>query len=149
MSRQSIPPSLMRTNEEEKARAKIEAEVKQKADEAARLEVERAKMQAEEEAKATAKAKAISDAAIDAMVAKKRAEIEEDQRAKPQVTKSEQATTALQDQVGKSQSSPPYRPELREIVRVVEERFDVSYGTACGWILKVADELRGSEAVPL
>ena len=80
--------------------------------------------------------------ACDAMVATKRAEIEEDKRAKPQVIESEWAIIQPQDQLAESQSSPPYKPDNREIVRAIEVMFMVGHATACEWILGVADELK-------
>jgi len=111
---------------------------KQKADEAARLEAETARIRAEEEAKATAKAQAEAEAIL-AERAKQAAESANDQRGKPPVSESERATIQSQDQVADRQSTPPTKrthANRAEILEVLSENFGLPEEMMLEWILE-------------
>jgi len=111
---------------------------KQKADEAARLEAETARIRAEEEAKATAKAQAEAEAIL-AERAKQAAESANDQRGKPPVSESERATIQSQDQVADRQSTPPTKrthANRAEILEVLSENFGMPEELMLEWILE-------------
>jgi len=111
---------------------------KQKADEAARLEAETARIRAEEEAKATAKAQAEAEAIL-AERAKQAAESDNDQRGKPPVSESERATIQSQDQVADRQSTPPTKrthANRAEILEVLAENFGMPEELMLEWILE-------------
>jgi len=110
---------------------------KQKADEAARLEAETARIRAEEEAKATAKAQAEAEAIL-AERAKQAAESANDQRGKPPVSESERATIQSQDQVADRQSTPPTKrthANRAEILEALSENFGLPEEMMLEWIL--------------
>ena len=110
---------------------------KQKADEAARLEAETARIRAEEEAKATAKAQAEAEAIL-AERAKQAAESDNDQRGKPPVSESERATIQSQDQVADRQSTPPTKrthANRAEILEALSENFGLPEEMMLEWIL--------------
>ena len=111
---------------------------KQKADEAARLEAETARIRAEEEAKATAKAQAEAEAIL-AERAKQAVESANDQRGKPPVSESERATIQSQDQVADRQSTPPTKrthANRAEILEMLSENFGMPEELMLEWILE-------------
>lgn len=93
---------------------------------------ERACIQKQEEAKAIAKAKAENDARIDEMVAKKRKEFE---------------AAAIEERRKAAQLAESARmqgPSDKELIEFIAQNFDVSYGTACDWILETAESMKRS-----
>ena len=113
----------------EAERVRIEAEAKEKAEReaAAKLAEEEARIRAEERGKAQAEAEARRSAEIKAA---------EDQRAKPQVRESEPAPSR-QDQVAKSQSSPPSRPSDDQIIEALSLHFRVHEMQVISWLLEM------------
>ena len=99
---------------------------KQKADEAARLEAQRAEMQAEEERKATAKAQAEAEAIIAAERAKQAAEEAKEREA-----------VAIEDRrkaVQLAEAEKQFRPTRGQIVDAVAGIFDVDSSEAEIWL---------------
>ena len=102
---------------------------KHKADEAAKLEAERVRMQAEEEAKARAKVDA------EAAEAKRKEEVAK------HVTQHEQPVQNHIADTGKKVEKPS-RPSDRELIQFVANNFNVSYGTACNWVIETAEAMK-------
>jgi predicted phage-related endonuclease len=139
---------------------------KHKADEAARLEAERAKMQAEATAKAEREAAAKLAAEEARIRAEERAKAEEEAKARAKLEaeiKEEKSTLAKYEKVenlgeksapiiaitscarpASSQIEPETisYPGDQEIIEALQSAFGVSYGTACDWLLEVAESLK-------
>ena len=143
---------------------------KQKADEAARLEAERARIQAQEEAKAQAKAKAEQDVIIAKVQAEERAKVEAEVKAKrendilaaaviaksqeEEVAKSETQQNDLESrrkaaQLAESASAkvapPILKPSNGRIIEAVMHRFNCSHALASDWILECAKNMRNEK----
>jgi predicted phage-related endonuclease len=134
---------------------------KHKADEAERLEAERVKMQAEATAKAEREAAAKLAAEEARIRAEERAKAEAEQQAidataqrehekslagEPAVIQPVKDIFAPENKQSASMvglgTTRVYKPDNREIVRAIEKNFGVSYGTACDWLLEVAESLK-------
>ena len=123
---------------------------KQKADEAARLEAETARIRAEEEAKATAKAQAEAEAilavertkqAAEEAVAREAEAVEERRK---DVQLAEQARTNIPASHLSVVELPSrhVRPTDKELIESVAQNFSVSFGKASDWILETAERMR-------
>jgi len=120
--------------------------------EAAKAEAQRAAIQAEEERKATAKAQTEAAAILAAELAKQvaeeaRARVDVEMEAlKPAIKSGTRAWAGIDAQELRAdrQITPPIRPDAKEIIETLQDVFGVSYGTACDWILEVAENLRVS-----
>lgn len=112
---------------------------KHRADEAARLEAERARIQAQEEAKAQAKAKAEQDALTAKTQAEERAKIEAEVTAQHE-------NDILAAQIAESASAKVapaiVKPSDGRIIEAVMHRFNCSHGTACDWIIACAKNIQ-------
>jgi predicted phage-related endonuclease len=166
---------------------------KQKADEAARLEAQRAAIQAEEEAKARAKMEAEARATVEAEQRTKaedqakidtaaefrrqqaefeRANAEEHAKVEAELAEQKAIDEASQRQHEKSlhgepdviqaanveaidtskkrvdiqqenkQVERPTRPSDKELIEFVAHNFNVSFGTACDWVIETAERLK-------
>jgi len=136
---------------------------KHKADEAAKLEAETLRIRAEEEAKARAKVEAENlaaqeKAALDkhfadraAAEAQEAAEIEE-RRKTTQIAESAQANrpsvNAINTSVKPVEKSAEIiqikseRPSDKELIELVAQNFNVSFGVACDWIIEAAEAMK-------
>jgi len=132
----------------------------QKRAEEAKLEAQRAAIQAEEERKATAKAQAEAEAILAAERAKQ-AEEEAKTRAESEAAAIEERRKTMQIAESAQASRPPVaskvtrinpaanpaaRPSDKEIVDAVAAKFGVSFETACVWILEAAEAITTKEA---
>ena len=127
---------------------------KLKAGEAARLEAERARMQAEatEKAEREAAAKlAEQEAAIRAEErAKAEAEIREEKETLKKYEKTEnlgESTPVVKQSLTTEPAKvvgirKPSRPSHAELIQFVANNFSVSYGQACTWVIETAESLK-------
>ena len=127
---------------------------KLKAGEAARLEAERARMQAEatEKAEREAAAKlAEQEAAIRAEErAKAEAEIKEEKETLKKYEKTENLGESIPVVKQSLTTEPakvvgirkPSRPSHAELIQFVANNFSVSYGQACTWVIETAESLK-------
>lgn len=119
--------------------------------EAERNEALRQRIQAEEERKATAKAQAEAEAILAAERRKQAEEERKDEAANhvahcgkiEEPIKRQQVHQAAESQGVKPQLVPkPARPSDRELIEFVAQHFNVSYGTACDWVIDTAERMR-------
>lgn len=106
---------------------------KQKADEAAKLEAERARIQAEEEAKARAKVEAEAKAAEPV---KESLKAQSAQPADIFAPENKQSASVI------GLVKKPSRPGDDELIEFVAQNFNVSFGTACDWIIETAERMK-------
>lgn len=122
---------------------------KQKADEAARLEAERAKMQAEEEAKARAKVDAENEEIRrrEAMLteASKLPKIPEERVGEiiksMSINESVTSKESLQVKTPIKDSVAAY-PGDQAIIKAIQSAYGVSFGDACDWIVEAAESMK-------
>jgi Xaa-Pro aminopeptidase len=136
---------------------------KQKADEAARLEAQRAAIQAEEEAKARAKIEAEARATVEAEQRTKAedqakidtaAELAAESAKNGTKEKTNQSEPVMQDGARSAlvHTEPAVpsiklvaklsRPSDKELITFVAQNFNVSYGIAYYWIIETAERLK-------
>lgn len=113
----------------------------------AKLDAERDRIRQEEEAKARAKIEAEAKANVDAEArAKERAETDAIETVEDRRRAAALLETELSDQ-GKAISAKyppakPARPSDKELIEFVAQNFNVTYGTACDWVLETAERMK-------
>ena len=127
---------------------------KLKAGEAARLEAERARMQAEATEKAEREAAAKLAEQEAAIRAEERAKAEAEIREEKETLKKYEKTENLGESIPVVKQSlttepakvvgirKPSRPSHAELIQFVANNFSVSYGQACTWVIETAESLK-------
>ena len=136
--------------EAERARIAAEEKVKAEREAAAKLAVEEARIRAEVKREADA-----AQLEVMAMLEAHQKSIDEQRAAqtKDEGEKLEElrgktvdATHADRERAGMPQapaaSTPPYRPTDKELIEFVAQFFEVSFGTACDWVIETAERMK-------
>ncbi len=154
--------SRIEKHKADEARKEAEIVAKAEADAAAKLEAQRAAIQAEEEAKATAKAQAEAETILAAERAKQ-AEQQNASRgdadisqvgARPALVQTEPAAPVAPVRTIDTPSKPveksaeivhigqSKRPSDTDIIRAITKEFGCTNGQACDWIIEMADNMK-------
>lgn len=134
--------------ETERARMEAEAKAKAEAEAATKLKADEERIRAEERAKADAEAQARAKQEVEARAqAEAKAKIEAEQRAANEAAQIEERRKAVQLAEHEKPTATvhqikPVRPSDSELTEFVAQKFGVTFGVAADWIIETAERMK-------